>query len=211
MDEKQMTSIFEQLQQRLSRYARGLFYHDEDAEDALQDAFCKLWTHRQDIRDPHHAQAVAFTQVKHASIDLHRRNERHSVVPLDLRGADGAYTHVAEEVENSDTFSHIEQIVMHDLSERERTVFAMKEYRDLSTEEIASHLGISPEAVQPFATISKNNIAVNYEQTTFYSQIRRRPLAKRSPTILRRITFAARGTGTEAIRCRHLRRAFPLA
>ena len=170
MDEKQMTSIFEQLQQRLSRYARGLFYHDEDAEDALQDAFCKLWTHRQDIRDPHHAQAMAFTQVKHASIDLHRRNERHSVVPLDLRDADGAYTHVAEEVENSDTFSHIEQIVMHDLSERERTVFAMKEYRDLSTEEIASHLGISPEAVRK--ALSRARIAVrNHFEKQYSSEL----------------------------------------
>ena len=159
-----MTSIFEQLQRRLSRYARGLFYHDEDAEDALQDAFCSLWLHRRDINDPNHAQAVAFTQVKHASIDLHRRNERHSVVPLDLRGADGAYTHVAEEAENSDTFSHIEQIVMHDLSERERTVFAMKEYRDMPTDEIASRLGISPDAVRKALSRARISIRNHFEK-----------------------------------------------
>ena len=148
MDEKQMTSIFEQLQRRLSRYAHSLFHHDEDAEDALQDAFCSLWLHRRDINDPNHAQAIAITQVKRASIDAHRRQERHGVVPLDEHHADGAYSHVAEDAERHDAFRRIEQIVMQQLSEREQTVFRMKEYSDMSTEEIASQLGISPEAVR---------------------------------------------------------------
>lgn len=148
MDEKQMTSIFEQLQRRLSRYAHSLFHHDEDAEDALQDAFCSLWLHRRDINDPNHAQAIAITQVKRASIDAHRRQERHGVVPLDEHHADGAYSHVAEDAERHDVFRRIEQIVMQQLSEREQTVFRMKEYSDMSTEEIASQLGISPEAVR---------------------------------------------------------------
>ena len=59
---------------------------------------------------------------------------------------------------------------MHDLSERERTVFAMKEYRDLSTEEIASHLGISPEAVRK--ALSRARIAVrNHFEKQYSSEL----------------------------------------
>ena len=74
MEEQELTTLWQQMQQRLSRYARSIFARGEEAEDAVQDTFCRLWMRRDDIRSSSHAQALAVTAVKNASIDAHRRH-----------------------------------------------------------------------------------------------------------------------------------------
>ena len=74
--------------------------------------------------------------VKHASIDAHRQSQTRNVVALSDTNSDGAYSHVYEDLNAKETFEEIEHAVMHNLSERERAVFTMKEYDGLSTEEI---------------------------------------------------------------------------
>ena len=148
MNEQELTSVWQQLQQRLSRYARSVFSRSEEADDALQDTFCRLWMRRDDIRSSSHAQALAVTAVKNASIDAHRRHLVRQLVEIDSNMGDAAYSHVAEDAERNDTFRHIEQIVMRQMSERERTVFRFIEYDDLTTAEVAERLGISDQAVR---------------------------------------------------------------
>ena len=73
-------------------------------------------------------------------------------------------------MDTGDPFRHVEQVGRHERWERERTVFAMKEYRDLSTKEIASHLGISPEAVRK--ALSRARIAVrNHFEKQYSSEL----------------------------------------
>ena len=148
MNEQELTSVWQQLQQRLSRYARSVFSRSEEADDALQDTFCRLWMRRDDIQSSSHAQALAVTAVKNASIDAHRRHQVRQPVEIDPNMLDAAYSHVAEDAERNDTFRHIEQIVMRQMSERERTVFSFIEYDDLTTAEVAERLGISDQAVR---------------------------------------------------------------
>ena len=148
MEEQELTTLWQQMQQRLSRYARSIFARGEEAEDAVQDTFCRLWMRRDDIRSSSHAQALAVTAVKNASIDAHRRHLVRQLVEIDPNMGDSAYSHVAEDAERSDFFNHVEKIVMNRLGERERTVFRLIEYDDLSTDEVAKRLGISNQAVR---------------------------------------------------------------
>ena len=136
MEEQELTTLWQQMQQRLSRYARSIFARGEEAEDAVQDTFCRLWMRRDDIRSSSHAQALAVTAVKNASIDAHRRHLVRQLVEIDPNMGDAAYSHV------------VEKIVMNRLGERERTVFRLIEYDDLSTDEVAKRLGISNQAVR---------------------------------------------------------------
>ena len=41
---------FSHLQERFRRFALRILPNEEDAEDALQEAFCKLWPHHDSIR-----------------------------------------------------------------------------------------------------------------------------------------------------------------
>ena len=57
---------------------------------------------------------------------------------------------------------------MHNLSERERAVFTMKEYDGLSTEEIATRLGISQDAVRKALSRSRQTIREQYIKINKY-------------------------------------------
>ena len=46
MDNDSLTSAFMRLRMRLTRIATGILGDSDAAEDALQDAFCRLWTHQ---------------------------------------------------------------------------------------------------------------------------------------------------------------------
>jgi len=148
MNDEQLTSVWQRIQQRLNRYAHSLMTSDEDAEDALQECFCKLWTKRGDINSPSHAQALAVTMMKHTSIDAHRREETRNFVALDDTLSYGTYSHVAEELEAKETFQSVEHTLMTQLNENERQVFRLKEYDGLTTNEISTRLGISTDAVR---------------------------------------------------------------
>lgn len=168
MDEQQITSVWLSLRQRLRRYAQSVLGNNDDADDTLQDSFCKLWANRDKINDSQHMQALAVTMVKHASIDAHRQSQTRNVVALNDTNSDGAYTHVYEDLNTKETFEEIEHAVMHNLSERERAVFTMKEYDGLSNEEIATRLGISQDAVRKALSRSRQTIREQYIKINKY-------------------------------------------
>ena len=90
------------------------------------------------------------------------------MVALNDTNSDGAYSHVYEDLNAKETFEEIEHAVMHNLSERERAVFTMKEYDGLSTEEIATRLGISQDAVRKALSRSRQTIREQYIKINKY-------------------------------------------
>lgn len=61
------------MRQRLLAIARQLLGNDDDAVDALQDAFVGLWTRADSLSDERHARGATVISVRNASIDLLRR------------------------------------------------------------------------------------------------------------------------------------------
>ena len=50
MSEQVLTTAFVQLRTRILQFATRFFPAEDDADDALQDAFCRLWAHRDEIK-----------------------------------------------------------------------------------------------------------------------------------------------------------------
>ena len=56
----------------------------DDAADAVQDAFVKLWQQRTRYESANHAQGAGMITVRTTSIDIARRHNRQAVVPIEL-------------------------------------------------------------------------------------------------------------------------------
>ena len=56
--------------------------HGDDAEDALQEAFCRLWQRRDTINSTREAEALAATTLRNICIDSHPK-KRIETVPID--------------------------------------------------------------------------------------------------------------------------------
>ena len=93
MSEEILLTTFSQLRNRLMRLSRRFLRNEDDASDALQEAFCRLWPRRQTIRSPREAEALTVTTVRNVSINIlrrqaaapHRRAQRRTRRPRDER------------------------------------------------------------------------------------------------------------------------------
>lgn len=136
-----LTSTFLRLRSRLRASARKLLADDSAADDALQDAFYKLWTRRQSIVSRSQAEGLSVITVRNTCLDVLRRSNHQAELPLDP---------AAEEIEDTDgdcgraeLYESVKRIIDSRLSERERTVITMRDSQGMDFAEIADELGIT--------------------------------------------------------------------
>ena len=81
MPRELLTDTFLNLRDRFRTRARRILGNAEDADDALQEAFFRLWSKDYQVRTRAEAEALLSTAVRNTSLDAVRR--RRDKVPLD--------------------------------------------------------------------------------------------------------------------------------
>ena len=122
MNEEPLITTFIQLRKGFLKLASRFLLNEEDASDALQDAFCRLWPRRHQIHSSEEAKALAVTTIRNLCIDQVRK-EKIPLMELDVE-RDSNLTETIEE--------NIEK----------------KEYEEESIDEIAKELNMQPSAVR---------------------------------------------------------------
>ena len=79
-----ITSTFWGIRHRLEALAERITGNSDDAADAVQDAFCRLWEHRQSIEQAA-VEGVTVVTVRNLSIDAPHRSCLHQGVPATAR------------------------------------------------------------------------------------------------------------------------------
>ena len=82
MSEEQLTRTFTAMRRKFLHIATLFLPQKDDAEDALQDAFVKLWSRRDNINSDKEAEALTTTTVKNICIDKLRK-QKIDTVPID--------------------------------------------------------------------------------------------------------------------------------
>ena len=134
-----LTETYQRIRQRLKVGAGKLLADAEAAEDALQDAFIRLWG-RYQVRNGRDAEALLTRTVRNVSIDQIRKRK---TVPLagDLPEEDVG--------DNREVlFRRVEEMVDNELTDLQRRIIRLHEYEGLTLEKIAEELGMQPPAVR---------------------------------------------------------------
>ena len=134
-----LTEAFLRLRARMFGKAAG--------EDALQEAFVRLWR-RYDLRSSGEAEALLQRTMRNLTIDAQRRNR---TVPLEgdtsnLIAEQQDYSEQAQERES--LFTSIEESLRNDISDIQRYIIRRHEYEGVSLEVIARELGMKAPAVR---------------------------------------------------------------
>ena len=132
-----LTETYQRIRLRLKAGAGRLLADAEAAEDALQDAFVRLWG-RYEVRSGREAEALLTRTVRNVSIDQLRKRK---TVPLsgDLPEED-----VSENREA--LFRRVEEMVDTELTDLQRLIIRRHEYESVTLEKIAEELGMQPPA-----------------------------------------------------------------
>lgn len=140
-----ITNAFTTLREQMLSLAERITGNRDDAADAVQDAFVKLWQQRGRYESARHAQGAGMMTVRTTSIDMARRNSHVSDVPVE-QAADT----IEEITEDSraTVYQEVRRIIDNDLSQQQRTIIDMREVQGLEFEDIAARLGLQPSHVR---------------------------------------------------------------
>ena len=149
-----LTETYQRIRERLRAGAGKMLSDAEAAEDALQDAFVRLWG-RYQVRSEREAEALLTRTVRNVSIDQLRKRK---TVPL-------AMDLPEERTENREAlFRRVEEMVDTELTELQKLIIRRHEYERVTLERIAEELGMQPPAVRMQLSRARKTIREQYRK-----------------------------------------------
>ncbi|MBV8846552.1 MAG: sigma-70 family RNA polymerase sigma factor [Bryobacterales bacterium] len=156
-DNSAFTALVQRYQNRIYRLAKNITQNKEDAEDVLQEAFLKAYSHLDTFqRNAKFYTWIVRIAVNEALMKL-RKRKTDRTVPLDEpvdTGEETVNREIAvwednpEQRYSRDEMQQILDEAVQDLKPDFRAVFLLRDIEELSTEETAEALGVSVPAVK---------------------------------------------------------------
>ena len=140
-----ITNAFTTLREQMLSLAERITGNRDDAADAVQDAFVKLWQQRERYESTSHASGAGIMTVRTTSIDMARRKSHRVDVPIDQ-----AAETVEEIYDDEQTLAYrrVRQIIDNDLSRNQRLIIDLREVQELEFDVIADRLNMTAANVR---------------------------------------------------------------
>lgn len=137
-----LESIYRCHRQGLYTLALSITRQDGRAEDAVQEAFARLWRSNRRPRDP---VAYVFAAVRNAALDQASRSDSSARLPASI--FDGQAPDPAKYAVEAESQRRLREAI-DDLPDPQRQVVVLKAYADLTFEQIAEVCG------EPLSTVA---------------------------------------------------------
>ena len=167
MSDKTIITVFTKLRRKFLGMAMAILPNEEDAADALQDAFCKLWPRRDTINDEAKAEALTGITLRNICIDRTRKREL-PTVPLDEEHdtVDNDTTYK----EREERYNTVKAIIDNELTELQKRIVELKEIEGLEIEEIARRQNMTESAVRMNLSRARNKIRECYRKEASHEE-----------------------------------------
>lgn len=164
MKDDLLTSVFMRIKGRLRLTARRIIENNDAVDDALQDAFMRLWSRRSDFDSEGTVEGVAVTTVRNICLDTLRRNavRRHDDIDENPTVA-AVIDDDSEEVQSRcELYGEVSALIDSQLSERDRRILYLRDRDGWEMDEIARELGVSEANVRVILSRSRKIIRQIY-------------------------------------------------
>jgi RNA polymerase sigma factor (sigma-70 family) len=149
---------------KLFRYAYRFLEDRDDAQDAVQEVFVKLWRMRDKMKDVNNIEAFAVRITRNYCLD--KIKTKHTV-SLDVndyfKDKISDMSDPQEQLVKSDTMKELGRLV-HELPEPQRSVLRMRDVEGYSNEEVGEILGLTPGNVRVVLSRARKKIRESFIQ-----------------------------------------------
>ena len=155
-----ITSAFTTMREQMLSLAERITGNRDDAADAVQDAFVKLWQQRDRYESTRHAQGAGMMTVRTTSIDMARRNNRQTDVPVEQAAS------TVEETTNEErslAYQQVRRIIDNELSPKQRTIIDLREMEEMEFDDIADRLNMTAANVRVELSRARKRVREIYQ------------------------------------------------
>ena len=149
------------IKDRLFRLAKTLLQNREDAEDALQEVYMKLWNNKEIIEDLKSPEAYAMKIMKNYCLDkLKSRKNKHMV---EIKEPEIGKEHITPF--SSVSFDNLKDLMLKlfsALPEQQRMIIHMRDIEHYSYDEISEVTGMNVNAIRVNLSRARKNVKGNY-------------------------------------------------
>lgn len=128
--------------QKLFRLSYRFLGNSQEAEDAVQEVFAKLWNMRDKLGDIKNYEAFATTITKNHCLDKLKAKKTVSIEDNGITYSMSSKENPYQTVENENNHQIIKGI-MDNLPDQQRTIMIMRDLEEYSFEEIEEHTGLN--------------------------------------------------------------------
>lgn len=149
------------IKERLKTTARRIV-SDDDVDDALQDAFVRLWNRRGDLDTESVVEGVAVTAVRNICIDNVRRSTVRRHDDIDDNPSAAAVSCDDFDKERDELYGEVTSLIERELSERDRRILYLRDRDGWEMEDIAAEMGLSEVNVRVILSRCRKTIRQIY-------------------------------------------------
>lgn len=146
-DLQEFESLFRQYYPLLCNYAFRFVKNTNQAEEIVQDLFCKLWENRKDVKIHSSIKAYLYKATYYNSLQVLRKRAAKSHYEEYIKNKNFDNSQLTTTLEENEIYS-IVQKTLANLPKRCSIIFKMSRFEGLKYQEIADQLSISVKTVE---------------------------------------------------------------
>jgi len=147
--------VYFSLHPRLYRIAFTILRNAEDAEDIIQEAYCKLWDSRDKLTGIQKPDSYCVILVKNLCMDFLRSSKK--VINIDEYDLPDSSINTEEDIENKETIEKVKYIIS-SLPEKQKRVLNLHGFAGCSPEEIETITGESAINIRVLLSRARNTL-----------------------------------------------------
>lgn len=141
---------------KVFRLAKRLLVSQDEAEDATQELYFKLWNNKSKLASYKNVEAFAMTMTKNYCLDR-LKSKQASNLSLVHSNYKDSHTGLQKEIELQDSVSKVHELIA-ELPEQQRMVIQLRDIEEYEYEEIGDMLQMQPTAVRVALSRARKNI-----------------------------------------------------
>ncbi|APG64463.1 RNA polymerase subunit sigma-70 [Tenacibaculum todarodis] len=131
---------------KVFRLAKRLLVSTEEAEDATQELYFKLWKNKQKLSEYKNVEAFAMTMTKNYCFDR-LKSKQASNLTLIHSNYKEKDTSLDKKVEHNDSVEKVHRLI-EDLPEQQKIIIQLRDIEQYSFDEIAKMVDMKPTAIR---------------------------------------------------------------
>ena len=150
--ESSLAKAFTSVSTRMRGIARRMLGNDDDADDAIQETFCRLWNARDRITRP---EAASVTTLRNVCVDMLRRDSHMSATDIDTLPPQQQATTDNDPPPDDELITRVNAIIDTRLSPLHREILLHRDRDGWSIDDLATHYSLTPVNIRVILSRSR--------------------------------------------------------